>query len=136
MLPREFFAAMLWATMTDAEPLLAAFPWPAALTLVLFVHRVEGVQPGLYALQRDAEQTARLRAASTSGFDWTPVDLDGLPLLRLRSGPVERDATRLACLQPISGKGCFSLAMIADFDRVPSMRTANSVIGACTGRPG
>ena len=118
MLPREFFAAMLWATMPGAAALLAAFRWPPALTLVLFVHRVEGIEPGLYALQRDAEQIARLRAASTSGFDWTPVDLDGLPLLRLRSGSVERDATRLACLQPISGKGCFSLAMIADFDRI------------------
>ena len=50
-------------------------------------------------------------------FEWTPVDLDGLPLFRLRGGSAEREATRLACLQPISGKGCFSLAMIADFDR-------------------
>ena len=40
--------------MPGAEPLLAAFPWPAALTLVLFVHRVEGLEPGLYLLARDA----------------------------------------------------------------------------------
>ncbi len=97
--------------------MLAAFPWAPALTLVLFVHRVEDLEPGLYALQRDAEQATRLRAASNGAFDWTPIDLDGLPLFRLRAGPVEREATRLACLQPISGKGCFSLAMIADFDR-------------------
>jgi SagB-type dehydrogenase family enzyme len=116
ILPRASFSDMLRATMPGAPPLLAALPWAPALTLVLFVHRVEGLEPGLYALQRDAKQAARLRAASTSAFDWTPVDLDGLPLFRLRGGQVEREATRLACLQPISGKGCFSLAMIADFD--------------------
>ncbi|MGO9672744.1 MAG: SagB/ThcOx family dehydrogenase [Methylocella sp.] len=117
ILPLASFSAMLRATMPGAAPLLAAFPWAPALTLVLFVHRVEDLEPGLYALQRDAEQATRLRAASNGAFDWTPIDLDGLPLFRLRAGPVEREATRLACLQPISGKGCFSLAMIADFDR-------------------
>lgn len=117
MLPRDAFSAMLAATLPGEGTLLAAFPWPAALTLVLFVHRVEGVEPGLYALQRDAEVAQRLRAAGSPDFDWLPIDLDGLPLFRLREGAVERDATRLACLQAISGRGCFSLAMIADFDR-------------------
>ncbi len=116
ILPRADFSAMLRATMPGAAPLLAAFPWPSALTLILFVHRVEGLEPGLYALQRDAEQAGRLRAASRDDFEWTPGALDGLPLFRLRGGAIEREATRLACLQPISGKGCFSLAMIADFD--------------------
>lgn len=117
ILPRASFSAMLEATIPGAAPLLAAFPWAPALTLVLFVHRVEGFEPGIYALARDAEQAERLRAASTDAFEWTPADLDGLPLFHLRGGAAEREATRLACLQPISGKGCFSLAMIADFDR-------------------
>ncbi len=117
ILPRASFSAMLGATMPNAAPLLAAFPWAPALTLVLFVHRVEGFEPGIYVLARDAEQAGRLRAASTDAFEWSPADLDGLPLFRLRRGAAEREATRIACLQPISGKGCFSLAMIADFDR-------------------
>ena len=44
--------------------LLGAFPWPPRLNLLFFVHRVEGVEPGLYLLQRDAETTARLREMS------------------------------------------------------------------------
>lgn len=116
ILPRASFSAMLAALAPGAAPLLAAFPWPAALTLILFVHRVEGVEPGLYMLERNAEAASRLRAASPK-FDWARLDLDGSPLFRLRSGVVEKEATRLSCLQPISGKGCFSLAMIADFDR-------------------
>jgi hypothetical protein len=44
------------------------------------------------------------------------VEQEGLQLFRLRQGSHEREATRTACLQPIAGKGCFSVAMIADFD--------------------
>jgi SagB-type dehydrogenase family enzyme len=124
ILPRAAFDSMLAATMPGAEPLLAAFPWPAALTLVLFVHRVEGLEPGLYLLARDAGLAERLRAACSQGFDWTPVDPGDAPLFRLRVGDVEREAARLACLQAISGKGCFSLAMIADFDRTLDLEGA------------
>jgi SagB-type dehydrogenase family enzyme len=117
-LSREAFSAMLAATLPGSETLLAPLPWSAAVTLVLFVHRVEGVEPGLYVLQRDRQVFERLRAASSETFDWAPVDLDGLPLFRLRANVVEREATKLACLQAISGKGCFAVAMIADFDRM------------------
>ena len=124
ILPRAAFFSMLAATMPGAEPLLTAFPWTTALTLVLFVHRVEGLEPGLYLLARDAGMAERLRAACSQGFDWTPIDPGDSLLFRLRAGDVEREATRLACLQAISGKGCFSLAMIADFDRTLDMEGA------------
>ncbi len=117
ILPRASFSRLLAATMPGVEPLQSALPWPSTLTLILFVQRVEGIEPGLYALARLPEITDRLRAACSSGFDWTPVELDGLPFFRLREGSFEREATRVACLQAISGKGFFSLAMIADFDQ-------------------
>lgn len=117
VLPRESFRAILAATLPGDDTLLAAFPWPAALTLVLFVHRVDSVEPGLYALQRDPETFQRLRAACSQEYDWEPAHIDGLPLFRLRESAVEREATKLACLQTIAGKSCFSVAMIADFDR-------------------
>jgi SagB-type dehydrogenase family enzyme len=117
VLPRGSFSAMLAATLPGSSPLLSAFPWPARLALALFVHRVEGLEKGLYILQRDSDALARFRAACSPNFAWTPVDLDGLPLFLLREGSVEKEATQMACLQAIAGKGCFSLAMIADFDR-------------------
>ena len=117
LLSRAAFGSMLAATMPVAEPMLAAIPWPPALTIVLFVHRVEGIEAGLYVLARDGHLADRLRAACSPVFDWAPVGFDDLPLFRLKAGDVEREASRLACLQAISGKGCFSLAMIADFDR-------------------
>lgn len=116
-LSQEAFRLMLAATLPGAAPLMSAFAFPPRIALLLYVHRVEGVEPGLYLLQRDEESAGRLRAALSPTFDWTPVDLGGVRLFRLRMGSHEREATRMSCLQPIAGKGCFSVAMIADFDR-------------------
>ncbi|MEF3365068.1 SagB/ThcOx family dehydrogenase [Methylocystis sp. 9N] len=117
ILSRENFRAMLMATLPGAEPLLAAFSWRPALSLLLYVHRVERVEPGLYLLPRDEDVAARLRAAAAPDLAWTPVDLNGFEIFLLRSGSFEREAAQMACLQPIAGKGCFAVAMIADFDR-------------------
>ncbi|MGJ0426097.1 SagB/ThcOx family dehydrogenase [Methylocystis sp.] len=116
-LSHEAFCAMLTSTLPGAEPCLAPFPWPPRLNLLLFVHRVEGVEPGLYLLQRDAETTARLREMSALALLWTPIEIGPLRLFRLRRGSVEREASMNACRQAIAGKGCFAVAMIADFDR-------------------
>ncbi len=116
-LSREAFCAMLTSTLPGGEPCMAPFPWPPRLNLLLFVHRVEGVEPGLYLLQRDAETTARLREMSALALLWTPIEIGPLKLFRLRRGAVEREASMNACRQAIAGKGCFAVAMIADFDR-------------------
>lgn len=115
-LAQEAFRLMLAATQPGAAPLMSALPRPPRITLLLYVHRVEGVDPGLYLLERGGD-VARLRAALSASFDWTPVAVGGLRLIRLRMGSHEREATRMSCMQPIAGKGCFSVAMIADFDR-------------------
>jgi nitroreductase len=116
-LSREAFCAMLTATLPGAEPCLAPFSWPPRLNLLLFVHRVEDVEPGLYLMQRDAETTARLRQMSALALLWKPIEIGALKLFRLRRGSVEREASMNACRQGIAGKGCFAVAMIADFDR-------------------
>jgi SagB-type dehydrogenase family enzyme len=115
ILPGEAFCAMLAAAAPGAGPLLSSFPFPPALALLLFVHRVEGLEPGLYFYPRGASLGDRLLAASALTFERSPVDFGGLSLIRLQTGSVEREGTRLSCLQPIGGKGCFSLAMISDF---------------------
>ncbi|WP_395667079.1 SagB/ThcOx family dehydrogenase [Methylocella sp.] len=115
-LPREAFACMLAAIAPGAAPLLGGFPFAPAITPVFFVHRVEALEPGLYALERDADMAARLRAAANPAFEWAPVDLGGPPLRRLVAQSAEKEATRLACLQALAGKSAFAAAMIADFD--------------------
>lgn len=95
-----------------------ALPWSPRVHLVLFVHRVHGLAPGLYALPRSASGQALLRASLRLEFAWTPLAEapSHLPLFRLVSARAERAAIRLSCHQEIAGASAFSLAMLAEFD--------------------
>ena len=55
-------------------------PWPVSVHLGLFVHRVDGLDPGLYALVREPTAHDELRDAMRSEFLWeqpagTPPEL-------------------------------------------------------------
>lgn len=115
---RDAFYRMLDRTLAVPGALpCAALPWASRLHLVLLVHRVDGIVPGLYLLVRDATQTAALRAALTAVHAWrTPPGCpESLPLYCLREGDMRTVARALACGQDIASDGCFSLAMLADF---------------------
>ncbi|HSB99232.1 MAG TPA: SagB/ThcOx family dehydrogenase [Burkholderiaceae bacterium] len=91
--------------------------WDPTIHLGLFVHRVNGLEPGLYLLARDPDETDKLRRAMHQRFAWTsppgcPVDL---PLRLLEPGDARRLATQLSCHQDIAGDGAFSLAMLAEY---------------------
>lgn len=89
---------------------------PVRVHLLLFVHRVRGVDPGLYMFIRDEAALERLKAASRSEFVWKRAD-ENVPLYLLSEGPLMRDATAVSCQQEIAGDSAFSLGMIADFRR-------------------
>jgi len=122
---RTFFR-MLARVMPGAEREVRArampwdvLPWRPAIHLAIFVHRVEGLVPGLYLLARDAAQLESLRGATHPHFDWTsPAGCpDGLPFFLLQEGDARALAAELSCGQDIAGAGAFSLAMVAEFDR-------------------
>ncbi|NRF72247.1 SagB/ThcOx family dehydrogenase [Aquincola sp. S2] len=92
-------------------------PWDAAVHLALFVHRVEGIVPGLYLLVRDPAKVERLKRAMHARFEGStppgcPADLT---LCLLEAGNAQRLATQLSCHQDIAGDGAFSLGMIAEY---------------------
>jgi SagB-type dehydrogenase family enzyme len=98
---------MPWDTLT----------WEPTVHLGLFVHRVDGIEPGLYLLVRDPGKVDALKRAMHPQFAWTPpagCPAD-LPLHLLEAGDARRLATQLSCHQAIAGDGAFSLAMIAEF---------------------
>ncbi|MDH3209892.1 MAG: SagB/ThcOx family dehydrogenase [Burkholderiaceae bacterium] len=94
-----------------------AMAWEPRIHLALFVHRVDGLDPGLYALVRDPAKADKLKRAMHKRFDWStphgcPADLS---LHRLEVGDARRLATQVSCGQDIAGDGVFSLGMIAEY---------------------
>jgi nitroreductase len=96
-----------------------ALPWTPLIHLALFVHRVQDVDPGSYILVRDPVQTAALRAEMKPDFAWDKPDTcpEGLELYRLQTGDARELSEQVSCHQAIAADGCFSLGMIAEFER-------------------
>lgn len=96
--------------------------WKPAVHLVLFVHRVDGLDAGLYGLVRHPDAFDDIRAAMRSEFEWTRPDgcPNDLPLYRLLKGDCRNVAQTVSCDQEIAADGAFALAMVAEFE--PSLR--------------
>lgn len=112
-LPKTDFYRMLAAVL----PSTAAFElWrrPPKIHLFIFVHRVEGLIPGLYALPRHPNALELLRAATLADFHWRQVS-ETIPLYHLYTGDCRQLAKTLSCHQSIAGDSAFSLGMIAEF---------------------
>ncbi len=92
--------------------------WEPAIHLMLFLHRVEGLAPGLYVLARDAEQLPLLKRSMNPDLEWTPTPgcPSDLPLYWLLQGDAQRLAAQVSCHQGIAGDSAFSLGMLADFE--------------------
>jgi SagB-type dehydrogenase family enzyme len=118
------FFTMLARVMPGAQRSMPwdVLPWEPAVHLALFVHRVDGLVPGLYLLARDPAKVALLRDATRPQFDWTSAAgcPDDLPLFLLQEGDARALAAELSCRQEIAGESAFSLGMIAEFE--PSLR--------------
>lgn len=95
-----------------------AVAWPPAVSLALFVHRVAGFVPGLYALVRTPDHEEPLRRALRPAFVWQkPAGSSAdLPLYLLAEGDARRIAAQVSCHQEIAGDGAFSVAMLAEWD--------------------
>ena len=112
-MPQTDFYRMLAAVL----PTTAAFElwrWPPKVHLFIFVHRVEGLAPGLYALPRHNDALEPLQAATLAEFDWQKVS-EAIPLYHLYSGECRQIAKTVSCHQPIASDSAFSLGMVAEF---------------------
>jgi len=109
------FLSMLRTTMPhDGAPWDAVW-WSPRIHFALFVHRVDGLDPGLYLWLREETSGRRLVAALGREF-LLERDREGDPLVRLARGDARALAQRVSCDQAIAADGFFSLGMIADFD--------------------
>jgi len=90
------------------------------------VHRVTGLDPGMYLWLRDPADEETLRHDFHGLPDWEiPADQSAaVPLRRLRRGDLREFARSASCHQDIAADGVFSLGMLAWFEPVLRERGA------------
>ena len=82
--------------------------------MLLFVHNVTELTPGLYFFLRNAEDLEEIKGISRPNFQWMPLEKN-FPLYLLAEGNYRRQAMMVSCHQDIAGSSAFSLGMIAKF---------------------
>jgi SagB-type dehydrogenase family enzyme len=112
-LTKADFYQILIATLPDKLP-FDIWKLENKINLFIFVHRVDGLEPGLYALLRNSEKLTTLQAATLESFEWQAIAAP-LPLYKLLSANCRNAAKTLSCHQAIASDSAFSLAMVAEF---------------------
>ena len=115
---REVFYRILLKVMPGAGQVpFTTLPWRPCVDLLLFVHRVADLPPGLYALVRDPARKEVLEAEMDRTFVWTrPSGCPAsLPLFFLQEGDARSVAQQTSCDQEIAADGVFAAAMLTEY---------------------
>ncbi len=88
-----------------------------ALNMLLFIHRVEGLEKGLYFFFRYEKEKNRFISQTRKEFLWEKVS-DEIELYLLYRGDVEDTARIVSCHQDIASDSSFSLGMIANLEEM------------------
>jgi nitroreductase len=110
---------MLSTLVPELTPTLwTAFPHQPRVHPVVYLHRIEGVEPGLAVLVRNRAHESALRAEISGAQPWQklPGCPDNLPLYRLMTGDARELGRVLHCYQDIAAEGALVISMIAACD--------------------
>jgi len=123
--PKFTMTRQVFLRLMDSLLVGPAVPWDVwsfvpRIHPLLFAHRVEGMEPGLYALLRRPGVERELRRALSTEFLWQRPDSlpEHLPLFLLQRGDYRQLAKTLSCHQAIAADGCFSVAMLSEFGEI------------------
>lgn len=94
------------------------WPYDPALHLMIFVHRVEGLVPGLYLLVRDPAKLPFIQESLSQELIWKRplICPEDLLFYQLWEGDVRYVVAQVSCRQSIAADSAFSLGMLAEFD--------------------
>jgi hypothetical protein len=111
------FFSMLTCLLTQPDtPPWNAMRSPTAVHAALWVHRVDGLEPGLYMLVRTPGALPDLKRSLRSEWLWEKTGPDHLPLYLLLPYDLRAAAKLICCHQDIGADSCFALGMIAKFE--------------------
>ncbi len=113
-----FYRMMTHVSPRRGNNLLDVLPWRAGVSLALFIHRVDGLIPGLYLLVRDPGHDPSLRSALGPKFRWQKPEHcpEFVNLYLLEDGDMRDVARLICCHQDIAADGAFAVSMLAEFD--------------------
>jgi SagB-type dehydrogenase family enzyme len=115
---RDAFYQILLKAMPGSRQIpFTTLPWRPCVDLLLFVHRVANLAPGLYVLLRDPQRREALQSAMHREFVWTRPEScpESLPLFFLEGGDARRVAQQTSCDQEIAADGAFAVAMLTEY---------------------
>lgn len=115
------FLRMLNRLLPDVNnPAFDLFRGRTAVSLMIMVHKVDDLQPGLYLFIRNPEHLKELKDKMDSRWEYSlpPGSTSETPLYFLGDGDLRNGARRLSCNQDIAADGVFSVGMLACFDSV------------------
>jgi SagB-type dehydrogenase family enzyme len=117
---RNTFFQFLIKTSPQLNPVsFQSFPWEPQVHLGLFVHRVNDLPTGLYALVRNKNHLEDLKEKFKKEFLWRKPAFcpEALGLFLLEEGDYVGLSKSVSCGQDIAGDGCFSLGMLSAFEK-------------------
>lgn len=123
---RTFVRLMrLLVPASSAFPWSDVLPWRPRVAALVFVHRVAGLEPGLYLLGRHPDQVPSLRrAARRDGLLWESVESvdgsHGLDLHLLRTADARESAEMVCAAQEQAADGAFTVVLLAEME--PALR--------------
>jgi SagB-type dehydrogenase family enzyme len=116
-------AASLFAMLDALRVRSNVPPWNLLETapqvhVALMVHRVTGLEPGLYVFLRYPRALAELTASMHREWLWCKVGPEALPLYLLLPYDLREGAKLICCHQDIAADSCFALGMLAPLGRI------------------
>jgi SagB-type dehydrogenase family enzyme len=118
-LPKPAFLRILEALLPrEGVPPFDILTWAPRIHPLLFVYKVEGLEPGCYLLARSQEvEEALVRSLSA---DFSTEEVQGvpphIPLKLLRRGDTRNFVRNLCCRQAIASQSLFAVAMLSCFE--------------------
>ncbi len=115
---REVFLGLMDSLLVRPAAPFDVWNFGPRIHPVLFVHHVEELTPGLYALPRRPEAEAMLRASLRDDFLWQKPEgcPEHLPLFCLVPTDSRAMARTLSCHQHIASDSAFALGMLSEFE--------------------
>jgi len=112
------FKALIESLLSFRQPIFTENISP--INFVIMIHRVEGVEPGIYMLPSSSANINALRSACTKWPEWTAMSKfggDNIPMYQLKVANVQKATQTLCCQQAIASECAFALGFLADFDQ-------------------